>query len=132
MHLIKLVSQLTDNEYALCMQQSTGCVRKLIEMVHFSEKRPYNHNIYIKDVKSKYDIYDGSKWVLGDQAEIINDLVDSSNFTLEQKLEEWIENGKQYPIIAKFQEYLAIKEDDHITNKIKGEVQRCFIIKINL
>jgi len=55
--------------------------------------------------------YDGKKWVLRDREETIDDLIDKNDFVLEQKLEEWIENGKNYPIIMKkFNRYLEKKE----------------------
>jgi len=55
--------------------------------------------------------YDGKKWVLRDRNETIDDLIDKNDFVLEQKLEEWIENGKNYPIIMKkFNRYLEKKE----------------------
>ena len=39
------------------------------------------------------------------------ELIDKNDFVLEQKLEEWIENGKNYPIIMKkFNRYLEKKE----------------------
>ena len=38
--------------------------------------------------------------------ETIEDLIDTNEFVLEQKLEEWVENGKDYPdIMRKFNRY---------------------------
>ena len=40
------------------------------------------------------------------------------------KLEEWIENGKDYPdIMRKFNRYLEKKEQDEVINKIKNEIK---------
>ena len=69
-------------------------------------------------------IYDGNQWNLNDQGEAINDIIDTNEFVLEQKLEEWIENGKDYPeIMKKFNRYLEKKEKDEIINKIKDEIK---------
>ena len=69
-------------------------------------------------------IYDGNKWNLHNQDETIEDLIDTNEFVLEQKLEEWIENGKDYPeIMKKFNRYLEKKEKDDVLNKIKEEIK---------
>ena len=64
------------------------------------------------------------KWILRDRDETIDDLIDKNDFVLEQKLEEWIENGKDYPIIMKkFNRYLEKKEKNQVINKIKEEIK---------
>ena len=116
------------------------CIPNLIKRIHFDPKKPENHNIYkhsfsycglmppcacISNIKNKYImIYDGNQWILNDQGEAINDIIDTNEFVLEQKLEEWIENGKDYPeIMKKFNRYLEKKEKDEVINKIKDEIK---------
>jgi hypothetical protein len=116
------------------------CIPNLIKRIHFDPKKPENHNIYkhsfsycglmppctcISNIKNKYImIYDGNQWNLNDQGEAINDIIDTNEFVLEQKLEEWIENGKDYPeIMKKFNRYLEKKEKDEVINKIKDEIK---------
>ena len=70
------------------------------------------------------EVYDGKKWNLRDRDETVDDLIDKNEFILEQKLEEWIENGKEYPIIMKkFNRYLEKKEKNQVINKIKEEIK---------
>ena len=39
-------------------------------------------------------------------------------------MEEWIENGKDFPdIMRKFNRYLEKKEQDEVINKIKNEIK---------
>ena len=69
-------------------------------------------------------IYDGIKWNLHNQNDTIDDLIDTNQFVLEQKLEEWLENGKEFPeIMKKFNRYLEKKEKDDVINKIKEEIK---------
>lgn len=69
-------------------------------------------------------IYDGHKWNIKDRDESIQDLIDENEVFIEQKLEEWIENGNQYPdIMKKFKRYLEKKENDKVLNKIKNEIK---------
>ena len=51
-------------------------------------------------------------------------LIDDKDVILEQKLEEWIENGKEYPkIMSKFKRYIDKKDNNKVLNKIKDEIK---------
>jgi len=119
------LSHLTDKDYMYCLNRSNFCVPHLIKRIHFNSKKPENHNVYISNIKNKYVmVYDGKKWNLRDRDETVDDLIDKNEFILEQKLEEWIENGKEYPIIMKkFNRYLEKKEKNEVINKIKQEIK---------
>ena len=119
------LSHLTEKDYMYCLNRSNMCIPNLIKKIHFDPKKPENHNVYISNIKNKYImIYDGNKWNLNDQDEAIDDIIDTNEFVLEQKLEEWIENGKDYPeIMKKFNRYLEKKEKDEVINKIKNEIK---------
>jgi len=119
------LSHLTDNDYLKCLKHSNFCIPHLIEKIHFNPKKPENHNIYISNLKNNYVmIYNGYKWMLNDREESIQNLIDEKESIIEQKLEEWIENGRQYPdIMKKFNRYLEKKENDTVLNKIKDEIK---------
>jgi hypothetical protein len=119
------LSHLTDNDYLKCLKHSNFCIPHLIEKIHFNPKKPENHNIYISNLKNNYVmIYNGYKWMLNDREESIQNLIDEKESIIEQKLEEWLENGKQYPdIMKKFNRYLEKKENDTVLNKIKDEIK---------
>ena len=119
------ISHLTDQDYIQCLNRSNMCIPQLIKKIHFDPQKPENHNVYISNIKNKYVmIYDGNRWILHNQDETIDDLIDANEYVLEQKLEEWIENGKDYPeIMKKFNRYLEKKEKDDVLNKIKEEIK---------
>ena len=119
------LSHLTDQDYIQCLNRSNMVIPNLIKKIHFNPKKPENHNIYISNIKNKYImIYDGKKWNLNNQNDTIEDLIDTNEIVIEQKLEEWIENGKDYPeIMKKFNRYLEKKEKDSVINKIKEEIK---------
>ena len=119
------LSHLTDQDYMYCLNRSNMCIPQLIKKIHFNPQKPENHNVYISNIKNKYImIYDGHKWNLQNQDETIEDLIDTNEFVFEQKLEEWIENGNEYPeIMRKFKRYLEKRETDDIINKIKEEIK---------
>ena len=119
------ISHLTDKDYIQCLNRSNMCIPSLIKKIHFNSKKPENHNIYISNIKNKYImVYDGDKWNLSNQNETIDDLIDTNEFVIEQKLEEWLENGREYPdIMKKFNRYLEKKEKDEVKNAIKEEIK---------
>jgi len=119
------ISHLTDKDYVKCLKHSNFCIPHLIKQIHFNPKKPENHNIYISNLKNNYVmIYNGNKWILNDRDESIQNLIDDKESIMEQKIEEWIENGNQYPdIMKKFRKYIDKKENDVVLNKIKGEIK---------
>ena len=119
------LSHLSDNDIKYCLDHSNMCVPHLVKKVHFNPKKPENHNIYISNIKNNYImIYDGKKWKLKNQNEAIDTLIDDKQLILEQKLEEWIENGKCYPdIMAKFNRYLEKRDNDDVINVIKEDIK---------
>ena len=119
------ISHLTDKDYLYCLNRSNMVIPNLIKKIHFNPKKPENHNIYISNIKNKYIMtYDGEKWNVSNQNETIDDMIDSNEIVIEQKLEEWLENGKEYPdIMKKFNRYLEKKEKDQVKNAIKEEIK---------
>ena len=119
------LSHLTDKDYLKCLKHSNFCIPHLIQKIHFNPKKPENHNIYISNLKNNYVmIYNGNKWMINDREESIQNLIDEKESIIEQKLEEWIENGEQYPdIMKKFNRYLEKRENDKVLNKIKSEIK---------
>jgi len=119
------MSHLTDKDYMKCLNHSNFCVPYLIEQIHFDPQKPENHNIYISNIKNNYVmLYNGKKWILKDRDEAITNLIDDKDVILEQKLEEWIEKGNEYPkIMNKFKRYIDKKDNNKVLNKIKDEIK---------
>lgn len=119
------ISHLTETDYLSCLNHHNLCIPHLIKKIHFNPNKPENHNIYISNIKNNYVmLYDGIKWNLQNRDEAIINLIDDKETIIEQKLEEWVETGKDYPKIMKqFNKYLEIRENDEILNTIKEEIK---------
>ena len=119
------ISHISDVDIRNCLQHYNFCIPQLVKKVHFDSEKPENHNIYISNIKNNYVmIYDKDRWILKDRDEAINTLIDDKEIIFEQKLEEWVENGKNYPdIMDKFNRYIAKKENNTILNAIKEEIK---------
>jgi len=119
------VSNLTDKDILKCMNHSNMCVPHLIKMIHFDPEKPENHNIYISNLKNGYVMtYDGNKWDTKNREEIITDIIDDKQGLIEERIENWLEEGKKYPsIMKKFERYLEKKENHTVIDKIKEEIK---------
>ncbi len=114
-------SHLSDKDYIICMKENNFCVKKLIEKVHFNDKKPENKNIYISNIKSNYVmLYKNDKWQIVTRKEQIDNLYEYNEIVLE----EWYENykDKNNEMIKSFERYLKYKEDDEGINRIKQDI----------
>ncbi len=54
--------------------KNTGkhCINKLVDLIHFNSDIPENMNVYMSDFnREKYMVYDGEKWVLNQNGELL-------------------------------------------------------------
>jgi hypothetical protein len=119
------ISDLTENDFIRCLNHNNMCVPHLVKRIHFNPKKPENHNVFISNLKSGHImIYDGKQWNTFNRDEIIDDIFDEKHDILEQKYEEWVNIGKDYPIIYhKFRRYLEKINNDVVMKKIKNEMK---------
>ena len=69
-------------------------------------------------------VYDGGKWDTFNRDEIINNMIDDKQGLIEERIENWIEEGKKYPsIMRKFERYLEKKENNVVIDRIKEEIK---------
>ena len=119
------ISDLTEKDFIKCFNHNNMCVPHLVKRIHFNPKKPENHNVFISNLKSGHImIYDGRKWNTFNRDEIVDDIFDDKHDILEQKYEEWINIGKDYPIIYhKFKRYLEKINNDIVLKKVKDELK---------
>ena len=114
-------SHLSDNDYIFCIKENNFCVKKLIEKIHFNNKKPENKNIYISNIKSNYVmLYKDNKWQIVNRKEQIDGLYEYNEIILE----EWYQNykDKDNEMIKSFERYLKCKEQDEMLNNVKEEI----------
>jgi len=68
--------------------------------------------------------YKDKKWDISDKNEFIEDIIEEKTNLLEDKLSEWEEKGKNYPLlIKKFNRYLEKREIPVVKTKIKLDIK---------
>ena len=119
------ISTITNKDIRSCMNHNNMCVPHLIKMIHLDPKKPENHNVYISNLKNGYImVYNDDKWDTLNREEIIEDMINNKECLIQDRVEDWFENGKNYPIIMKkFERYLEKKEKNIVLNKIKEEIK---------
>jgi hypothetical protein len=119
------ISDLTDKDFIRCFNHNNMCVPHLLKRIHFNRKKPENHNVFLSNLKSGYImLYDGKQWITYNRDEVIDDMFDEKHDILEQKYEEWVDVGKDFPIIYyKFRRYLEKMNNDVVMKKIKDEMK---------
>jgi ElaB/YqjD/DUF883 family membrane-anchored ribosome-binding protein len=116
------ISHLTEKDYIGALKKVTGCVKDMIEKIHFNPEKPENMNIYISNMKDKYImVYEDDNWNIKNKVTEIDNLYE----TKEMLLEEWLdEEQHKYPELRqKFEKYLNNKENDETMNLIKEEIK---------
>ena len=118
-------SHITDKDYYRIMNHAVGAIREFVCKAHFDPAVPQNNNIYISNLRNNHVmLFDGKNWNIQDRDSALELLIDRSEFTMEQKLEEWIESQQYYPdVMKRFQLYLDHKEEDEVRNNIKEQIK---------
>jgi transposase-like protein len=120
------LNHLKDSDYLKIMNRGFKSVPKLIEAVHFNPNKPENHNVYIPNIKNNYaKTWNGNKWDLHNQEELIEDMYDDNSNKLLEKLEEMECNNVNLKesILRKFKRFADMKDDNIIKKKIKEEIK---------
>jgi hypothetical protein len=96
----------------------------LTKTIHFNNKYPDYHNVYIPSMKESYAMtYDGNKWTLVQKNKLINDIYDDKKYFIEENLEDFTKSLSAYKINA-LKKWLQSDEDDHTCIKdIKKNIE---------
>ena len=121
------LSHITDSLKQNLIMKPYGMIPKLIEEVHFSEKKPENKNISLSNKRdNKIRIFTGDKWIYKNKDETINDLMDGKYFILDSFYQNNTDlNSKQS--YEKFRSFYD-EQDKEVIDKLKKE---CELVLLN-
>lgn len=76
------MSKLSSAEIYQVLKEGAYATNKLVELLHFNENLPENHNILFKNINTRYgETFNGDKWMTDYKTSIINTLFDSKKLT---------------------------------------------------
>jgi hypothetical protein len=95
-------------------------VPTLIEKIHFNENSPENHNLVIKNARTKLaKVFNGKKWTTMDEEKLLDELVD----TYENLLKDYaMENSPKY--ITKMNIIKDRDTEEKVNEDLKTEVKK--------
>ena len=124
------MSHITDTIKNELLKIPYGAIPKLIESVHFNDKKPENKNIVMPNKKENIlKIYHGDKWIYKNKNETIRDLIDSKYMIIDNHYDEVkcnISNTIQQTY-SKFQKYYE-EGDEELIKELKKE---CDFVLLN-
>jgi uncharacterized C2H2 Zn-finger protein len=115
------ISRITNKDFRSIMRRGMLSIPELVRRIHFDEKVPENHNVYISNLRGRYVLmHDGKKWRLADIKEALQQIYGDHYDILETKFEELIgEDSLDELTVDKFRTFLNyvnsngyINEDD--------------------
>ena len=120
------ISHLTDKFMSKIISIPYVGVQKLIEKVHFNNKKPENKNIALTNKKEKMiKIYKNNKWKYKNREEIMDEII-NTNYTRMDDF--YMEKGKEKLNVSHNNKYLEFQEkfeeqDKDLHEKIKNECE---------
>jgi len=124
------LSHITDGLKTNLLTMPYGMIPKMIEAVHFNDRKPENNNISLSNMRdNKIKIFSGDKWVYKNKDETINDLVDGKYFILDTHYKKNLEiltdfNRNNY---ERFRDYYD-EGDKKLIEQLKTE---CELVLLN-
>ena len=117
------MDHLKDNDYKFIINKGFNSVNTLLKKVHFNEKVPENHNVFIGNIKNgDISVFDGKVWNLKDKKEFLDDLYDNKKNMLVDKFEELEEDLPDFTV-NKFMRFQNDEKSDKISGKLKKEMK---------
>ena len=87
------LSHITDSFKTNLIKGPFRMIPKMIEAVHFNDKKPENKNIELTNSRdNKLKVFTGDKWIYKNKEETINDLLDGKYFILDSHYENICED----------------------------------------
>ena len=100
------MSHVTDNFKNQMLKIPFVAIPKMIEEVHFSDKKPENKNIKLTNKKENYvKVYQNDKWIFKDRKATIKQLMNDKYTIIDNHYEESIEDSKPKHVVNQFKKF---------------------------
>ena len=106
------LSHITENFKNQMLKIPFVAIPKMIEEVHFSEKKPENNNIKLTNKKENYvKVYQGDKWIFKDRKSTIKQLMDDKYTIIDNHYEEYKEEPKPKHVDSQYKKFKEMYND---------------------
>ena len=88
------ISYITESEYKKILSTFFPGFVEFVKTVHFDNRMPSNHNVYISNIDSKYAcVYEDNQWNLKKKADIVDKIITTKRKLLNNKCNELYNTG---------------------------------------
>jgi hypothetical protein len=125
------LSHITENFKDQMLKIPFVAIPKMIEEVHFSEKKPENNNIKLTNKKENYvKVYQGDKWIFKDRKSTIKQLMDDKYTIIDNHYEEYKEEPKPKHVDSQYNKFKEMynEGDRDLHNEIRLD---CELLLLN-
>ena len=118
------INLLTEAEkYSIC-NSGYMAIKNLIEKLHFNDRIPEHHNVYISNKKMDHAlVYDGSKFNMSKLEDILRELLNNSTLNLEDLMDEIDLDDKKKMILEKIMDKIDSSTDPEFIKEKKEEIK---------
>lgn len=94
------IDYITELDCKQCLSDNEKSILRMAKKIYFNPKHPENHSIKKTNMKNKLiKIFQDGKWNIGNQDEVIDEIVDK----IKDALDKYDEDGKIYEIEHKYE-----------------------------
>ena len=121
------LSHITDSFKTQLIKGPFGMIPKMIEAVHFNDKKPENKNISLSNMNGKYiSVYKDGKWMYCNKNDVMDELMETNYYILDSHYEgnDGVLNETQKKRYEKFQDKYG---DGDLEKNTKEEINLIFL-----
>lgn len=106
------MDKIDDMDIITALKGGLNVIQKLVEAIYFNDKYPENKNIYISNMSRPYcNVYDGEKWIIADNKDIIPKLYLNMYNLMNKKLFKLYDKLQPYHINELYK-FISYNEKD--------------------
>jgi hypothetical protein len=121
------LSHITESFKTQLIKGPFGMIPKMIEAVHFNDKKPENKNISLSNMNGKYiSVYKDGKWLYCNKNDVMDELMETNYYILDSHYEgnDGVLNETQKKRYEKFQDKYG---DGDLEKNTKEEINLIFL-----
>ena len=121
------LSHITESFKTQLIKGPFGMIPKMIEAVHFNDKKPENKNISLSNMNGKYiSVYKDGKWMYCNKNDVMDELMETNYYILDSHYEgnDGVLNETQKKRYEKFQDKYG---DGDLEKNTKEEINLIFL-----
>ena len=118
------IDNISEKEILNAVSKGFNTAEHLTRMIHFNNKYPEYHNVYIPSIRESYAMtFNGNEWKLVKKKDIIDNIYDDKKYFVESNLEDFAKSLSPYKIKTLENWLESDKNDDKNIKDIKKNIE---------